>query len=88
MKIIGAILNRIQLFLFAFTVAAASLVCSGMTAGRIENSETYVGLAQMTSELLKTHTTLLDTAPNGEQAAVLGSDQGDALVTISTLNRK
>ncbi|RLJ60733.1 hypothetical protein BCF46_0937 [Litoreibacter meonggei] len=67
MSIFAAVFKRIQLFFFAFTLAASSMMFAGMASGKLERGEVYMGLAEKFATYFASNTTLMEMIAGGDQ---------------------
>lgn len=49
---LGGFLRRVQLFFFAFSLAAGSMMLAGMASGKLERGEVYVSLSENFATIL------------------------------------
>lgn len=52
MWLASAIMRQVQVFVFAFSLAAGALMCVGVASGKLERGETYVKLSGQFATIL------------------------------------
>lgn len=87
MSAVAEIFKRIQLFFFAFSLAATCMMFVGMASGKIERGPVYLGVAEKIATFLMEHTSLLDGQTDSRHVAILDarhdrSDRASQSVTI------
>ncbi len=60
MSVVVEVFKRIQLFCFAFSLAASTMMLVGMTSGKMDRGPVYMGLAEKFATFFITNTTLVD----------------------------
>ena len=71
MSIVTEIFKRVQLFFFAFTFAASSMMLVGMTSGKLDRGEVYVGLVEKFATYFASSPILMGMIAGGDQVTVL-----------------
>ena len=89
MSIVAEVFKRIQLFFFAFTLAASSMMFAGMASGKLDRGEVYVGLAEKFATYFASNTALMDMITGGDQLTVLDArpNRGGYSAAVPSISR-
>jgi hypothetical protein len=71
MSVLVEVFKRIQLFFFAFSLAASSMMFVGMASGNLDRGTLYLGLAEKMATYFAANTSLLDLLVGDEKVVVV-----------------
>ncbi|TDT75363.1 hypothetical protein BDE40_2092 [Litoreibacter halocynthiae] len=71
MTVFTEIFKRVQLFFFAFTLAASSMMFVGMASGKLDRGVVYMGLAEKFATFFASNPTMMKMIASGSQMSGL-----------------
>lgn len=71
MSLFAEVFKRIQLFFFAFTLAASSMMLVGMVSGKLDRSVTSTGLAEKFTAYFASSPVLMSMLAGGDRVATV-----------------